>query len=1100
MLHILKKLGSLLLLCILSLLFTFCTDTKKTTETIPITDNKKDSNIALDSDGDGIIDSIDICPNTDPSLIPSFKENDADANGCHTNEEDDDGDGIIDSIDICPNTDPSLVPFVAGDDTDANGCHNDEEDDDGDRVLNADDICPNTDPSLVPFVAGDDTDADGCHSDEEDDDGDKVLNANDICPNTDPSLVPFVAGDDTDADGCHTNEEDNDRDGVPDVVDICPNTDPSLVPFETGDDTDANGCHSDEEDNDRDGVPDVVDICPNTDPSLVPFETGDDTNANGCHTNEEDDDGDKVLNADDICPNTDPSLVPFETGDDTDANGCHTNEEDDDGDGVPDVVDICPNTDPSLVPFETGDDTNADGCHSDEEDDDGDKVLNANDICPNTDPSLVPFETGDDTDANGCHSDEEDDDGDRVLNADDICPNTDPSLVPFVAGDDTDANGCHSDEEDDDGDRVLNADDICPNTDPSLIPSFKENDADANGCHTNEEDTDDDGVLDINDSCINTDPSLVPFVAGDDADANGCHTNEEDDDGDGVFNINDSCINTDPSLVPFETGDDTDADGCHSDEEKLNIVLAGTINPPLNQQVYIGNTKTLTIALNPVPQKKQRIRIIATSLAEPSSSSEIQFHSDLGNQFLYTPNTSLTVPIYFFKKNANNSFDTAENIEIRIIVEKRAQEENIYKDLVFQIKVLPRPNTTINSSTRTVSNLDDLEYNNNNTKNIYINQSLTLRPSLNDPRITYSSGSLPAGLNINPRTGILYGKTNALGMHSIMITANADGIAPHTTELTLNVESIAYTNKQQVLLLGNAIADIELETQNSLPNTQIEFFIDNFPLGLTGLDSTVDSTLEPSIIQTISGTPQEFGSFDASVNIYYQNTIIVDGDIVLDILGDIVPRADSSKVPLNSEIVLMVGTKKNPIKNPINSKRDFSNLLELRDTSGTVIPTNSPLTITADQIILKPSANLNASTSYNVLVNGATLFSFTTSNLNRGAIGTRNEGNDAVGVYKAETIQNILKLIISFRDSLQKIKKLIDDAKKVLEAYNTLNAAALLLGQDPLPPPLITSEQIEQAESLVQKFESLVGPLLTYLSPILSFPNLVNEIKYDLEI
>ena len=67
-----------------------------------------------DSNGDGVVDSQDQCPNVRGTV-----------NGCP----DADGDGVIDSMDACPNT--------AGN---VNGCP----DSDGDGVLDKDDTCPQT--------------------------------------------------------------------------------------------------------------------------------------------------------------------------------------------------------------------------------------------------------------------------------------------------------------------------------------------------------------------------------------------------------------------------------------------------------------------------------------------------------------------------------------------------------------------------------------------------------------------------------------------------------------------------------------------------------------------------------------------------------------------------------------------------------------------------------------------------------------------------------------------------------------------------------------------------------------------------------------------
>jgi OOP family OmpA-OmpF porin len=100
----------------------------------------------VDTDGDGVEDGSDNCPNT-----PAGAQ--VDVWGC---ELDSDGDGVKNSKDQCPGT-PSGVAV------DANGCPNDS---DGDGVSDDMDECPGT-------PAGQPVDAKGC---ELDDDGDGVVN------------------------------------------------------------------------------------------------------------------------------------------------------------------------------------------------------------------------------------------------------------------------------------------------------------------------------------------------------------------------------------------------------------------------------------------------------------------------------------------------------------------------------------------------------------------------------------------------------------------------------------------------------------------------------------------------------------------------------------------------------------------------------------------------------------------------------------------------------------------------------------------------------------------------------------------------------------
>ena len=142
-----------------------------------------------DSDGDGVIDIHDECPNTPGGTGVN-------AAGCP----DADGDGVADADDLCPGSDPCYP-------VDADGCL----DTDGDGVADTDDICPDTDPCYVDIV-----NAWGCS----DEDGDGILDPNDLCWGTPPGAW-------VDANGCEIPDEDND--GVSDACDLCPATPPGTA-------------------------------------------------------------------------------------------------------------------------------------------------------------------------------------------------------------------------------------------------------------------------------------------------------------------------------------------------------------------------------------------------------------------------------------------------------------------------------------------------------------------------------------------------------------------------------------------------------------------------------------------------------------------------------------------------------------------------------------------------------------------------------------------------------------------------------------------------------------------------------------------------------
>ena len=149
-----------------------------------------------DSDGDGVTDDLDKCPDTPKGVV-------VDADGCPV---DSDGDGVPDYLDKCPDTPKGVA-------VDANGCPA-VGDADGDGVADDLDKCPDTPKGVV-------VDADGCPVDS---DGDGVPDYLDKCPDT-----PRGAA--VDANGCPL---DSDGDGVYDYLDKCPGTPRGVVVDEKG--------------------------------------------------------------------------------------------------------------------------------------------------------------------------------------------------------------------------------------------------------------------------------------------------------------------------------------------------------------------------------------------------------------------------------------------------------------------------------------------------------------------------------------------------------------------------------------------------------------------------------------------------------------------------------------------------------------------------------------------------------------------------------------------------------------------------------------------------------------------------------------------------
>lgn len=147
----------------------------------------------VDTDGDGIFDGLDICPQD--AAADGF---DDDLNGC---TDDSDGDGITDEVDVFPEDQTQWY------DRDGDGR--------GDNAgqLNSDD-CPDTPSEWVWNVPNGTL---GCAWEELDDDSDEVLNGLDNCPDSDAMRT-------VDSNGCSEWQKDDDSDGVMNADDSCADT------------------------------------------------------------------------------------------------------------------------------------------------------------------------------------------------------------------------------------------------------------------------------------------------------------------------------------------------------------------------------------------------------------------------------------------------------------------------------------------------------------------------------------------------------------------------------------------------------------------------------------------------------------------------------------------------------------------------------------------------------------------------------------------------------------------------------------------------------------------------------------------------------------
>lgn len=135
-----------------------------------------DLTITNDIDGDGILNSVDECPEQVEDF-DGFKDDD----GCP--EFDNDNDGIVDAADNCSEEPEDFDGFEDND-----GCPDTDNDNDG--ILDVNDACPDLKEDFDGFE-----DEDGCP--ELDNDNDGILDQNDMCPDLPETFNNFE-----DADGC----------------------------------------------------------------------------------------------------------------------------------------------------------------------------------------------------------------------------------------------------------------------------------------------------------------------------------------------------------------------------------------------------------------------------------------------------------------------------------------------------------------------------------------------------------------------------------------------------------------------------------------------------------------------------------------------------------------------------------------------------------------------------------------------------------------------------------------------------------------------------------------------------------------------------------
>ncbi len=488
-----------------------------------------------DTDGDGIYDVSDNCPNTD-NAGQENTDSDTQGDACDL---DDDNDGMSDVFE----SDNSLDPTNAADAS---------ADPDGDGATNLEEAQAGTDPNVEDDVYFPDTDGDGVtdnrdnctvtyNTEQTNTDGDAQGNACDADDDNDgmtdefENLYSLNPLSDVDASG------DSDGDGVSNLDEFTAGTNPTEANFDTID-------------TDGDGVVDVMDNCP-ADVNADQADQDSDSVGNVCDA---DIDDDSVLNGSDAFPYNNSESVDSDSdcsGDanlSTSGNGCGNNSDpDDDNDGMPDIFESYYGLN-VLVDDAAGDV-------------DGDGVTNIEEYTLGTNPTVI-------------NSDTIDTDGDGVLDVTDNCliiANADQADLDS----DSIGNVCDADR---DGDTVANGSDAFPDD----VNESTDFDSDGTGDNADTDD-DNDGMSDAFEILYGFDPE-DDTDASDDPDGDGLSNSEEfslqtnplvhnnpadttDSDADGAFDFADNC----PSISNADQAD-LDSDGvgdvCDPDRDNDNTL------------------------------------------------------------------------------------------------------------------------------------------------------------------------------------------------------------------------------------------------------------------------------------------------------------------------------------------------------------------------------------------------------------------------------------------------------------------------------------------------------------------------------------------------